>query len=230
MSNLFFKTLLFAILFSQSTFAEDIQTNGAIFKSPPKWFKRVKAEKVIDRVQSKLEWSLRRIPVEFYTDQKIFEKKHHLGPTPSAVTIKTSQGQSIHLGPEVKVDNFDSIFAHELVHVIFAQKYQGAIPRWLEEGFANHLSKTKPVNYTWLKQQNLPMDVTTLTHPYKGRPENIRTHYMTSQALVEMLDKKCDLENLIRLSVERKMEDYIKTFCEIKNINSTFKDWLKSKN
>ena len=145
----------------------------------------------------------------------------------SAVSKKSKKEQSIHLGPKVNTQNFDQIFGHELVHIIFYQKYYGAIPKWLEEGFANHLSASTPVDYQWLSKQNIPEIVTKGDHPYTGTPEEIKLHYKISQALVEMLDRKCDLENLVRLSVERKMEDYIKTYCEISDINKAFHQWVK---
>jgi hypothetical protein len=53
--------------------------------------------------------------------------------------------------------------------------------------------------------------------------------YKASQAFAEMLAGKCDLQNLIRLSVERKMEDYMATYCEIKDLNQAFRDWVKKK-
>ena len=221
--------LILIILIPLKSFSNEIRTNSITFINPPSWLKRVHIDKVRDRIQSKLEWTIRRIEVEYHSNQNQFEKVHSLGKTPSAVTVKTSKIQKIHLGPQVTFKNFDQIFAHELVHVIFAQKYQGSIPRWLEEGFANHLSQKKAVNYLWLSKQNIPKDVTTLEHPFKNSSVGIHLHYTISQALVEMLKKKCDLENLIRLSVERKIEDYIKSYCNITDINKEFKKWIKDK-
>ncbi|MCJ8276393.1 MAG: hypothetical protein HRT44_07510, partial [Bdellovibrionales bacterium] len=190
---------------------------------------RVRVDKVRDRIQSKLEWTIRRIEVQWHSSQKDFEKVHSLGSGPSAVTIKRNNFQKIHMGPSINDSQFDQIFAHELVLVIFAQKYKGAIPRWLEEGFANHLSQRKKVDYKWLSQQKFPTNITDLEHPFKNSPVSPKFHYRASQGLVEMLDKKCDLENLLRLSVERKMANYIQTYCEIKDINQAFKKWVDEK-
>lgn len=223
--------LMFSLIFYlPSVYAKEIITNSVIMPNPPGWLKSPRVEKVIDRIQSKLEWSTRRVKVYWYSSQKEFEKQHSLGPLPRAVTIKKPGEQVIHLGPKVNNSNFDWIFGHEMVHIISFQKYKGAIPRWLEEGLANHLAKkTKSVDYKWLAKQNFPKDVTQMDHPFKGTEKGVVYHYMASQALAEMLDKKCDLENLIRLSVERKMENYIDTYCEIKDLNATFKDWVKKK-
>ncbi|MCB0357457.1 MAG: hypothetical protein KDD40_10635 [Bdellovibrionales bacterium] len=223
--------IIYILAFNHFSFAKEkvnkIFTNAVIMPDAPKWLKRTRVEKVIDRIQRELEWSTRRINVYWYSSQKEFEKKHNLGPLPRAVTIKNPTEQVIHLGPKVDDKNFDWIFGHEMVHVISYQKYKGAIPRWLEEGLANHLAKkTQKVDYKWLAKQPFPKDVTKMEHPFKGNDNNVFYHYVASQALAEMLDKKCDLENLIRLSVERKMENYIVTYCEIKDLNATFRDWV----
>jgi hypothetical protein len=222
--------LLFVfLLMSVSVQAKEIRTNAVIMPNAPKWLKRVRVDRVTSKIQYKLEWSIRRIKVHFYDSQSEFEKIHNFGKTASAVTKKSKKEQSVHLGPLVNDSNFDRIFGHELVHVIFYQKYTGAIPSWLEEGFANFLSKKKPVDYKWLAKQDLPPDVRTMTRPCRNTYGNVKLHYRVSQALVEMLDKKCDLENLLRLSVQRKLDDYIGTYCEIKDLNGTFKQWVMAK-
>ncbi len=210
---------------------ERLETNAAYIYNAPNWLKRNRAEKSIRRIQRDLEWSIRRVPVYFYKDVDAFTKAHSLGPFVTAVTVSNSKGSTIHLGPKVTNDNFDQVFSHELVHVIVYQKYKGAIPKWLEEGLANHLAKKKKVDYKWLAQQKLPDDVTTaLVHPLNTNSYNDAVFkYKASQALAEMLSKKCDLTNLLRLSVERKMQNYIVTYCEIKDLNATFKEWVKKK-
>jgi hypothetical protein len=136
---------------------------------------------------------------------------------------------SVHLGPDVNDKNFDDVFGHEMVHVIVFQKYKDSIPKWLEEGLANHLAKRGNVDYKWLAKQPFPDDVREMAHPFKGSAALISYRYMASQAFAEMLQKKCELENLIRLSVQRKMEDYMRTYCEIKDLNVAFRDWVKKK-
>ncbi len=209
--------------------SEPIVTNEALFHNSPAWLKRNRAEKVIRKIQRELEWSTRRINVYFYTSEEAFKNAQSLGSLPRAVTVKSKSEQVIHLSPRVNDKNFDQVLGHEMVHIIFFQKYSGAIPQWLEEGFANHLAGYKSVDYKWLKSQPFPNDIASLTHPFKQSQVSIKYHYMASQALVHMLDTKCDLENLLRLSVQRKMEDYINTFCEIPNINLAFRDWVNKK-
>lgn len=209
--------------------AEPLRTNEFLVYNAPRWMKRVKLEKLSDSIQTKLEWSTRRVPIFYHQDQAHFNKAHNLGVGPVAVTIKSPQKTEIHLSPQVTKHNYQRVIGHELVHVIFYQKYRGAIPRWLEEGFANHLSRKTKVNYKWLKKQRLPKDVTSLDHPFKNGTMIPRVHYQVSQALVEMLKKKCDLDNLLRLSVKRKMENYIASYCNIKDVNKAFKLWLQKK-
>ena len=120
----------------------------------PDWLKRTRVDKITDRIQRYMEWSIRRIQVHWHSEQKSFEKVHTLGPNVTAVSL--SRTQEIHLGPKVKNENFDQIFAHELVHIISFQKYKGAIPKWLEEGLANHFAKKEKVNYTLLASKPLP--------------------------------------------------------------------------
>ena len=168
--------LIFGLTFSHSLWAKEIKTNAIVMKTAPEWLKRVRVDKVTDRIQSKLEWTIRRIQVHWDQTQADFEKVHSLGTTPSAVTIKRKNQATIHIGPHINDTNFDEIFTHELVHVIFYQKYRGAIPRWLEEGFANHLSKRKKVDYQWLARQKFPNDIQELTHPYKNSPVSSKYH------------------------------------------------------
>jgi hypothetical protein len=135
----------------------------------------------------------------------------------------------IHLGPKVTNENFDTIFGHEMSHIISFQKYKGAIPQWLEEGVANHVAQAAQVDYIWLVSRPFPEDVKKLVHPFSSDFEGARYHYMASQALIEMIASKCDLKNLLRLSVGRKMDNYLKTYCEIKDLNSDFKKWVRNR-
>lgn len=223
--------LLFILIIPLSGFAESkgLITNEVISEDAPSWLKRNRMEKVIRRIQTKLEWTTRRIEMQWYPTEKSFRQAHGQNSATVAFT-KSAQGKSsIHMGPTVNNTNFDQIFGHELVHVIIYQKYKGAIPKWLEEGFANHLSGMKKVNYKWLAKQSPVDDVRELAHPFQGQASMIHYRYQASQALAEMLDKKCDLERLIQLSVQRKIEDYIKTYCEIPDLNAEFRDWIKKK-
>lgn len=220
-----FFILLFS--FSQLSQAKEILTNSSLFQNPPPWLTSTRINRIADHIQSKMEWSIRRTNVIWFTDEISFQNAHKLGPVPIAVTNKTIN--TIYLGPKVGEKNFDQVFGHELVHIISFQKYKESIPKWLEEGFANHLSKSTQVDYTWLKQQKIPQDARTLIHPLNGSITDIKTHYVASQALVEMLANKCDLNNLMRMSVGRNMETYIKNMCQINDLNKSFEDWILKK-
>lgn len=219
--------ILLALLLSGSLSAKEIVTNEITMSNAPEWLKQPRVERVTDHVQMILEWTTRRVNLFWYSTQADFEKVNNLGPLSIAVTKHENGTSSIHLGPRVDDKNFDEIFAHELVHVIVFQKYKDAIPKWLEEGLANHIARSEKVDYKWLANQPLPKDVRELAHPFSGSADGVIYRYKASQALAEMLSKKCDLQELIRLSVQRKMEDYIRTYCEIKDLNVAFRDWIK---
>ncbi len=226
------KRFMWALTFCvcwQSGWGKDILTNAITTSKAPLWLRQPRIEKVTDRIQSELEWSIRRVEMRWYLTEGEFMKAHGLGPQAIAVTKLFEGVSSIHMGPLVNTKNFDAVFGHELVHVIVNQKYKGAIPKWLEEGLANHLAKRGKVDYRWLAKQPFPEDVRGLAHPFQGSSSLINYRYMASQAFAEMLEKKCDLENLIRLSVQRKMEDYLVTYCGIKDLNLAFKDWVLKK-
>jgi hypothetical protein len=149
-----------------------------------------------------------------------------LGSGPIAVTFRGKN--KVLLGPKVTEQNFDKVFRHELVHVISAQKYKEAIPAWLEEGIANYISKNDKVNYKALAQMNF-VDVNELSHPMRGSPALVSARYQASQALTEMISSKCEFRNLLRLSVGRKMQDYLENICRISDLNAEFKKWVKMK-
>ena len=209
--------------------AKEIKTNEVIVKDAPKWLTRNRMEKVTQRIQRKLEWPTRRVEMHFYKANSDFRKIHKLDANPAAFTITSPKGSSIHMGPSVTTKDFDQVYGHELVHVILYQKYKGSVPKWLEEGVANHLAGLGSVDYKWLSTHGEIENVRELSHPFKGSPSLVRYRYKASQALAEMLDKKCGLEKLIHMSLERKLEDYIVTYCEIKDLNATFKNWVNEK-
>ncbi len=196
-------------------------------KDAPKWMTSTRINKVADRVQSQLEWTIRRAEVFWYQSEEDFQRAH--GTNGSLVAFAKKNANTIHLSPKITTQNFDEVFAHELVHIVAFQKYKEAIPAWLEEGLANYIGKNARVDYKWLSTQPLPADVLKLAHPLYGTAEEIHFRYAASQALAEMLAKKCDLKNLLRLSVGRKMENYISTYCGIKNLNATFQSWVRAK-
>lgn len=223
--------LLFFVL---TLAAKDITTNELKMDGAPEWLKQPRVERITDRIQNKLEWSTRKTSVHWYKTQADFDKVQSFGSLALAVTKNDGVTAVIHIGPRVTESNFDQVFGHEMVHVIVMQKYRESIPKWLEEGLANHLSSREKVDYKWLASQPFPDDVHQLAHPFNGTAsgvtaDKVKYRYRASQAFAEMLAKKCDLEVLIRLSVQRKMEDFMRTYCEIKDLNAAFREWVKKK-
>jgi uncharacterized protein YifN (PemK superfamily) len=203
---------------------KEITTNNVHMAAAPEWVTTVRVDKIVGHIQSILEWDIRRIEVTWYDDQVKFEKVHNKGST--VLAFARQNDSSVHIGPRVKTENFDAVFGHELAHVISYQKYKGAIPAWLEEGLANYLAHDGVVNYQRLAKHAPLKDVSVLTHPFELDADEAKYRYQASQALVEMIAKKCDLTNLLRLSVGKKIEDYLPTYCEIKDLTGDFNAWV----
>jgi hypothetical protein len=204
--------------------AKEVLTNHFQVFGAPDWVTESMVDTASSRVQNYLEWDVRRIPIRFHKDAASFRATGKVGPKVKAFFLKTDN--AIHLGPEVTKQNFERILAHEVVHVIFRQKYGASIPMWLEEGFANFVGSREKADRKWLLKQSLP-NVTQLKHPATD-PTGSTLHYQLSTAVIEMLAEKCDLKDLLHLSVGRKMEAYLKTLCEIDDVNAAFLVWLKS--
>ncbi|MGK5082754.1 hypothetical protein WDW37_05555 [Bdellovibrionota bacterium FG-1] len=227
-----FLLFILGCLFCSHSHAFDL--NEAHFDNAPKWLKPSTAQRVVDAMDAKLEWDIRKIQVQYHENQEEFRKLHGFDDSVLAFTRGTDT--SVHLGPRVVESNFESVFGHELVHVILRQKYKNAIPRWLEEGLANYLSKHGKVDYAWLASQPT-RDVYSLAHPFaearpvstEGARGGARYHYQASQALMEMLATHCPPQDLLQLSVGKKLESYLPTLCGIQDLNAEFKAWLKRK-
>lgn len=222
---LFFVTPLFASGWggSEST-AKRLETNQVVIHSPPAWLTESRVTAAAGKVESYLEWDIRKVPVYWYSDQAAFERAHKLGPHVLAGTDRNKL--LIHVGPRVTKENFDAVFGHELTHVIVLQKYKNAIPAWLEEGLANFIARPGSVDYAFLASKPVPQDVTKLSHPFRD-PMGWRYHYQASQALMEMIAKKCNIKDLLRLSVGKKIETYLKTYCELTDLNAEFRKWIE---
>jgi hypothetical protein len=239
------KSLLFFFfigLLSAQAQARVVDTNEVRSDAAPAWVKTPLVDRVVERIQSKLEWDIRKIRLVWHSDQQEFRKAH--GFDDSVLAFSRKSDNSVHMGPRVSETNFESVFGHELVHVILFQKYKGAVPKWLEEGLANSLSNHQPlvkngkvasdqshwsVDYAWLTAQP-SMDVLTLNHPFLGvATQGARYHYQASQALVEMIASHCSLDQLLQLSVGKKLENYLSTFCGIDDVNSEFRKWVAKK-
>lgn len=230
--HLKYSLLMLFCCFSVHTYADvsEIKTNSVHTINYPAWLNRSMIDRVADKMQNKLEWSIRRVELVWHKDQTEFENFHHMGPLVLALAKKSDS--SIHIGPKVNEKNFENVFGHELVHIISQQKYKDAIPGWLEEGLANHYSHSNKVDYIWLKSQYHNQDIRSLNHPFGENNQNtndqVNFHYMASQAFMEMIEKKCDLSNLIRLSVKRKLEDKLNTLCGVGDLNKAFSEWVHS--
>lgn len=225
MRLLFF--FLMTFIFLPFANAGEVQTNAVRIAQAPAWVNERRVDKIVDQIQKLLEWDIRRVNVLWYTDQEAFQKIHGYGPTVLAFARKSDN--TVHVGPHVTDANFDSVFGHELVHVISFQKFHDAIPKWLEEGLANYLSGRGEVDYKWVASQSAPADIHELVHPFSGTEEHAKYHYMASRALVEMIAAKCNLSDLLQLSVGKKLESYLSTLCGIKDINSEFKNWINGR-
>ena len=265
--------------------AEELSTNEVVFTNPPSWLNQIRVDQVVDKIQATMEWDIRKVRVQWYSDQATFQKFHGFDATVLAVSKK--EDNSIHLGPRVVDQNFNAVFGHELVHTIVFQKYKDAIPNWLNEGLANYVAREGQVDYTWLSTQPF-IDVRTLVHPFQkpssnetstpelssspspspsatssatdmptgqhhGRkgtryvaqtpviahstpPSNVaktginpRYHYQASTALIEMIASQCSLDDLLQLSVGKKLETYLATYCSITDVNASFQAWVKKR-
>lgn len=218
-------TLLLSFCLAASGSAKELVTESIQFIDAPSWLTERQLETTVSRVESKLEWKLRRIKAYGYTDARAFEAVHKLGPKVPALFRHSDS--AILVGPEVNKDNFDPLFAHECVHAIFFQKYKTAIPDWLNEGLANYIGRMNKVNYPWLATQSWG-DVRQLKHPYRDAGGS-KLHYAVATALIEMIASKCSLPDLLQLSVGAKLDTYLGTFCEIQDLNQSFREWVSKK-
>jgi hypothetical protein len=224
----FFLCLSLASSFTTPALTQDVSTSSIVSTAGPVWATKLRIQRVVNSIEKKLEWDLRRVRLAWYTDQASFQKVHGYGR--NVLAVSRTSDLSIHIGPSVTSEKFDAVLGHELVHIILFQKYKAAIPKWLEEGLANYTAKLGSVNYKWLANQPFPKDVRTLVHPFSGSaPVSANYHYQASTALTEMIAKRCSLPDLLQLSVGKNLESYLNTFCEIKDINLEYKIWVEKK-
>lgn len=217
---------LFLLQFSLAALGtKELFTNQVIFHNAPDWLSENLLQQTIDSTQNFLEWDLKRISAYGYSEMTTFNQEHSLSFQVNAF-FRRSDG-SVHLSPKVTRETFKNIFGHELVHAILFQKYKTAVPIWLEEGLANYVGKYRSPDYKALVKKNWP-DVTQLGHPSNETIDPI-LHYAISTGLIEMIASKCSLKDLLQLSVGSKLINYLKTFCEIDNLNDSFKKWVRKK-
>jgi len=202
----------------------EIKTNPVWMPRAPTWLTAGRVERVADRIQDFLEWQIRRVTVHWYERQDEFERVHRLGPTVTAVTMGLGgRERTIHIGPSVTTTDFDAIFGHELVHVVLAQKYRGAVPRWLEEGMACFISRRGRVDYASLRTRTLP-PVRNMGHPFKSADPALG--YQSSTAVMEMIASRCDVHDLLQMSVAKGLETYLTKLCQIRDLDAELKKWV----
>lgn len=232
--NLVSLTLLFSSGFGLAAFTgQSAEALADVVRavSAPTWATASRIQKVVGQMENKLEWDLRRITLTFYSGDSgtaLFQKKF---THPEILGVTVLADQSVHLSPRVTATNFDTVFAHELVHVILKQKYKDAIPKWLEEGLANHLAnhgKLGPTEYGELAARPTLPPVRSLAHPFKS-PLPIVQHYRYSRAALLYIASKCPLDELLQLSVGKKLENYLSTFCQIKDLDLEVQAFVKKK-
>ncbi len=204
--------------------AKDFQLNCCNVKNPPEWLNREDVRRVVDRVQDALDWDIRRVNVTFYPNQEGYDAMSKLSFRSAAFTQKSDQ--SIHIAPVADFATLEPTLGHELVHVIFIQKYKNGIPEWLVEGFANYIGTNRKVDYPWLAKQTF-VPVTSLSHPNSGNVD-VKLHYQESFAAAAMIADRCRINDLFMLTAGSKMEKYFETFCKIKNIDSSVKEWIQT--
>lgn len=219
------------------------RTNSLEVRDAPAWATQVRIERTTDAVERLLEWHIRRVPVRFYWDNATFRRENKLGSEAvDAFTRGAGADLTVHLGPRVTEANLHGILAHELTHVVVRQKHKAAVPPWLEEGLANFISQKVAnvtggkgrgvVDYAWLAEQ--PTEpITALAHPFgkdKVRSaQRLRYRYAASTALAEMIAAKCDIFDLLQLSLGRRMEPYLKNTCAIDDLDGALKTWISGK-
>ncbi len=218
--------LLFSGLLSALCEAKSVTTNSVIIDNAPAWVSEYSVQSVVDRIESRLEWSIHRTRATFYADQALFISKFNGRAAPDILAFTKRNDLSIHLGPRIKKENFAGVFGHELAHVILFQKYKDAIPPWLTEGLCNSVAGNEKISYVWLAAQEPRFDISTLAHPYDKQNKNrADLHYRASLAVVKMLEKKCpDFRELLNLSLKSKLADFLPTYCNISDLNTTF--WI----
>ena len=223
------RLLLLSLSFSahaQST--KTITTNSVVVENAPAWLSEYAVQSVVDRIEMRLEWSIRRTRAFFYSDQALFISKFNGRAASDILAFTKRNDLTVHLGPRINKQNFAGVFGHELAHVILFQKYKDSIPPWLTEGLCNSVAGNEKINYAWLAAQGPRFDISTLEHPYDKQNKNrADLHYRASLAVVKMLQKKCpDFKELLNLSLKSKLADFLPTYCGISKLNETFWTWV----
>jgi hypothetical protein len=206
--------------------AKEIRTNCCIVQQAPAWLNVETVKNTAKRIESRLQWTIRRVTIRFEADPERYKTVSTLQfPTRALFNPKNN---TVYFGPSINADNFAPTLGHELVHVVFQQKHRKAIPAWLEEGFANFIGAETIADYRFLNSETIPK-ITSLGHP-NSDPDRFRMHYQLASAAVDYISSRCKLNDLLMMSVKRSVEDYLQKLCKIKDIDSELVDWVKSKN
>jgi hypothetical protein len=222
------KRLIMTLIFATTTTyaaPNSYRTNCCEVTNAPKWLTNFKLSDIAAKMERDMGWSIRRVKVIFHDTDASFSGAANLNF--SANAFFSPARQTIEFKPQKDLETFTPTFRHELSHVISNQKFKGAIPSWLEEGFANYLGSKRKVDYKWLAAQELP-DASRLSHPQSDATGS-QMHYQLSTATVEMIAKRCNLKDLLMLTTGSKLTNYLETFCKIKDINAEVRAWVKSK-
>jgi hypothetical protein len=204
---------------------KELRTNCCLIQNAPAWLNTEMVKNTAKRVESRLQWTIRRITLRFESDPEKYKSVSTLQfPTRALFNPKN---QTVYFGPTVNADNFSPTLGHELVHVVFNQKHRKAIPQWLEEGFANFIGSEVVPDYRFLNSENIP-NISSLGHP-NSDPDRFRMHYQLASAAVDYISSRCKLNDLLMMSVKRSVEDYLHKLCKIKDIDSELIAWVKSK-
>lgn len=216
-----------AIMMGSPAFSapNSFRTNCCDVSNAPKWLSNFKVGDIAAQMEREMGWSIRRVKVIFHDTDAEFNEAANLNF--SANAFFSPSRQTIEFKPQKDLATFTPTFRHELSHVISNQKFKGAIPAWLEEGFANYLGSKRKVDYKWLATQSLP-DASGLEHPQSDAAGS-KMHYQLSTATVEMLAHRCNLKDLLMLTTGSKLTSYLETFCKIRDINAEVRAWVKKK-
>jgi hypothetical protein len=144
--------------------------------------------------------------------------------------------------PAYKFSN--NLLGHEIVHLVLHRFYTGGIPCWLDEGFAQFISKDAHASYERARgfaskphaeaipsQELIPLNIlTATTHPPSDR---VRIFYDESERLVRFLaatDKPSFLTLLDALARHQPLETvlprlYSRRFASVAALEEKFRDY-----
>jgi hypothetical protein len=221
------------LLFAASTaLAGELKINSVYMADAPSWLTQSRVNTIVERIQHFTEWDLGMVRVVWFNSPEAYRKELGASAEAAEVVLGFSRPElgRIYMGPRIDTTNFDGVFGHELMHVVVHQHYNGSIPKWLEEGLANHVAKMEDqVDYAFLASRPVTRVKTLEHHPFSAKGPGPRYHYMASTALMEMIAHKCKLKELLKLSVGDKLEEWLDSYCHISDVDTEFKKWIKTK-